>query len=159
MSSFSLPKFSRTEVKMINPNYISDKAGLLQAITEIQEIFAVHREHPITSEAMSGVYEALGWCLQNFNLDEGTQSYIRGNLNAVGGGDREKPLSGTVAWKLEESRKRTETRGGEVEYALRSIMQILKMGELRTSEKTMLTELKNYLSKIIDESNGAPRVE
>jgi hypothetical protein len=143
---------------MLNANNISDRGSLLEVLTEVQRIFSIRRDYRISTGAMTGIYEALEWCSRNFDLNEGTESYIRGNFNAVGGHDWDSPISNIANKKTNEAQKHPDARGGEAEYGLRSLMQILKDGKLKTSEQAMVTALKGYLSDVVEESNGAPRV-
>ena len=143
---------------MLNANNISDRESLLEVLTEVQRIFSVRREYRISTEAMTGIYEALEWCSRNFDLNEGTESYIRGNFNAVGGHDWASSISSIANKKTSEAQKQPNARGGEAEYGLRSLMQILKDGKLKTSESAMVSALKGYLNDVVEESNWAPKV-
>lgn len=143
---------------MLDPNSINDRKSLLAALAEAQSILSINREHRISTDAMTGIYRALEWCSQNFDISEGTASYIRGNFNAVGGHDWESSLSNIAAKKINDAQQQSDARSGEAEYGLRSLMQILKEAKLKSSEKAMLSVLIGYLRNVISESNSVPKV-
>lgn len=121
---------------------------------EMQRFWAVYRERRVPRGTMNGLYEALLWCLQNFEVEEGHQSYIRGNVgpDAITSGA---PLVQIVAGRINrppvnEPRDVETARGGEIELALRSLLDILRHGKT-DDHKHAASAIKKYLAALIEE--------
>lgn len=141
----------------MNLNLITSRENLVDSIARMQSFFSIYREKEIPRDDMLDVYRALIWVLENFELDDGFKSYIQGNLNAVSRYSHDVRQLKSVIQEIINSYDKDTTKGGEVEFALRSLMVTIREGHLRrraVSEQAMLTTLKNFLRGIIDAYNA-----
>ena len=133
------------------PRSFEDLTGLVE---QMQRFWAVHRERRVPRGAMNGLYKALLWCLENFKVDEGHRSYIAGNLGPDAVASRA-PLAQIIAGRvsrplIREPRDAETARGGEVEMALRSVLDVLKKGKTG-DRKQAASAIKKYLAPLIEE--------
>lgn len=133
------------------PRGFEDLTGLVE---EMQRFWAVYRERRVPRGAANGLYEALLWCLQNFEVEEGHQSYVRGNLGPDAITSRA-PLVQIVARRISrplinEPRDVETARCGEIELALRSVLDILRHGNT-DDLKQAASALKKNLAALIEE--------
>jgi hypothetical protein len=133
------------------PRSFEDLTGLVE---EMQRFWAVHRERRVPRGATDGLYEALLWCLQNFEVEEGHRSYIRSNLGPDAITSRA-PLVQVVAGRIgqpiiNEPRDVETARGGEIELALRSLLDILRHGKT-DDHKHAASAIKKNLAALIEE--------
>jgi len=141
----------------MNPTLISSRENLVDSLARMQSFFSVYREIKIPRADVLDVYKALIWVLDNFELDDGFRNYIRGNLNAIGRHSFDAKQLKSAIEEIVHSYDKDTARGGEVEYALRSLMVAIREGSLKrkiVSEQAMLTTLKDYLRGIIDAYNA-----
>lgn len=108
--------------------------GLEEHLAEMQRFFHNNRELRVPRGVMADVYRALLWALRNFALDDGHRSYVRGNLGSDAVASRE-PVEGFVEARIERPqvnvpRDETSARGGEVELALRSLLDFMRNGKI-----------------------------
>jgi hypothetical protein len=141
----------------MNLTLITSRENLVDSLARMQSFFSVYREIKVPRADMLDVYKALVWVLDNFELDDGIKSYIRGNLNAVSSHSFDVKQLKSAIEETVNSYDKDAARGGEVEYALRSLMMAIREGRLKrkiVSERAMLTTLKDYLRGIIDAYNA-----
>jgi hypothetical protein len=129
--------------------------GLTEVVAEMQRFFATYRERRVERSAAKSLYEALLWSLRNFEIEEGHQSYIRGNCGPSASSSGA-PLEEIVAEKIthppiNEPRDHETARGGEVELALRSVLDILRNGKPKVSEEAAVATINKHLAKLIGE--------
>jgi len=141
----------------MNPTLITSRENLVDSLGRMQSFFSINREIKVPRADMLDVYKALIWVLDSFELDDGIKSYMRGNLNAVSRHSSDVKQLRSAVEEIINSYDNDAARGGEVEYALRSLMTAIRDGSLRrkvVSEQAMLTTLKDYLRGIIDAYNA-----
>ncbi len=141
----------------MNLTLITSRENLVDVLARMQSFFSVYREIKVPRADMLDVYKALVWVLDNFDLDDEIKSYIRGNLNAVSRHSFDVKQLKSAVEEIINLYDKDAARGGEVEYALRSLMTAIREGNLKrkiVSERAMLTTLKDYLRGITDAYNA-----
>jgi hypothetical protein len=156
MLSWLIEKLTRRQVGGREVELHRSFEDLTSLVEEMQRFWAIYRERRAPRDAMNGLYEALLWCLQNFEVEEGHQSYIRGNLGPdaiTSGAPLAQIVSGRISRPLTNEPRDVETaRGGEIELALRSVLDILRHG--KTNDPThSAAAIKRYLAALVEEFN------
>lgn len=131
-----------------------DLAGLTEAVKQIQAFFSSRRENLISRSAVTSLYRGIQWCLENVKIDQGHLSYVAGNFRAASprpsAGDS---LQAKVTAAIETPHDGKTARGGEIEYALRSLWAFLQHAELGRSlpEQTFVWVINAYLAALVVE--------
>lgn len=122
--------------------------ALIDVVLEMQEFFSIYRDVSVTRNSAVKLYGAIIWCLTHYEISEGSERYIRGNLSAV---SLDKSLAHLVEEKITRPQHKTSASGSEVEFALRSLLEILRRGELKVEPQTMLSEMRITLAELVKE--------
>jgi hypothetical protein len=131
-----------------SPLFDVELEALIEAVKEMQRFFSIHLNVKVSRRAAEGLYRAILWCIENNEVSHGSESYIRSNFGA---GPTHEPLAALISSRIVKPLHRTSADGGEVEFGLRSMLEILRHTEVKGSRQEMLKSMMDELRELVKE--------
>jgi len=126
-----------------------DSLPALERVVEVLHgFYATWTDLLVGCAAAVGVYESVKWCLDNFTLGEGLRRYVESNHRVVCPQD---DIQSSLNEEIEDCKRQDGSSGGGLDMALRSLLEIIKKGEVKVAPHEVLKAVKNYLAPICEE--------
>jgi hypothetical protein len=138
--------WQRAERSASSPLFSAEHEALIEAVKQMQGFFSIHLDANVTRRALNDLYAAMLWCVQNIEINEDSESRLKGNLI---GPDPDQPLASIIATKISQPLHKSKADGVEVELALRTMLEMLRHGELKVPRQSMLEIMRDKLAKLL----------
>lgn len=127
---------------------VSDLPALERTAEVLHSFYATWTNLLVGCAAAVGVYESVKWCLNNFTLDPGLRRYVESNRRVISAHD---DIESSLDKEIEGCKRQGGSSGGGLDLALRSLVEILKKGEVKVAPHEVLKAVKNYLGPLCEE--------